>query len=68
MKPLRFMTNMEMNIWSVGQLKEWLKNAENDDDIIVANISGEMVVDFNLGMVNHEEFLTMLTDPDFNGE
>lgn len=68
MNPLRFMTNMEMNIWSVGQLKEWLANAESDDDIIVANINGEMVVDFNLGMVDHEEFLTMLTDPDFNEE
>jgi|TARA_R100000084_G_C4641153_1_gene143917 hypothetical protein len=62
------MTNMELKVWTVGQLKEWLATAENDTDIVVANIHGDMVSDYNLGMVNVEEFMTMLTDPTLDGE
>lgn len=68
MNGLDYMTTFELNIWSVGLLKEWLKDAENDDDIIVANVEGDMVLEFNLGMVKQEDFLSMLTTPEDDGE
>ncbi len=59
---------MDLKVWTVGQLKKWLATAENDTDIVVANIDGKMASDYNLGMVNVEEFMSMLTDPTLDGE